>query len=88
MIVVDGRTDVEKLRELLLEPEQTHLDFKTTVDLTNTKDKLEFVKDAVSMANRPPGGYIIVGAHEGGALALRPARFRTARSSTGHGWAT
>lgn len=70
MIVVDGRTDVEKLRELLVEPEQTHLDFKTTLDLTNTKDKLEFVKDAVSMANRSPGGYIIVGAHEGGALAL------------------
>jgi Putative DNA-binding domain len=70
MIVVDGRTDVEKLRELLLEPEQTHLDFKATLDLTANKDKLEFVKDAVSMANRPPGGYIIVGAHEGGTLAL------------------
>lgn len=70
MIVVDGRTDVEKLRELLVEPEQTHLDFKATLDLASPKDKLEFVKDAVSMANRPPGGYIIVGAHEGGALAL------------------
>lgn len=70
MIVVDGRTVEEKLRELLAEPEQTHLDFKATLDLTNAKDKLEFVKDAVSMANRPPGGYIIVGAHEGGVLAL------------------
>lgn len=70
MIVVDGRTDLEKLRELLLEPEQTHLEFKSALDLTSNKDKLEFVKDAVSMANRPPGGYIIVGAQEGGSLAL------------------
>lgn len=39
-VVVDGRTDVEKLRELLLEPEQTHLDFKANIDLTaNTHER-------------------------------------------------
>ena len=70
MIVVDGRTDLEKLRELLSEPEQTHLEFKSSLNLADNRDRVEFVKDAVSMSNRPPGGYILVGAHEGGALSL------------------
>lgn len=65
-IVVDGRTDYEKLVELLGLPEQTHLDFKAKVDLTRTEDKVKFVKDAVSMSNRPPGGYILVGVDDGG----------------------
>lgn len=63
-VVVDGRTDVEKLRELLLEPEQTHLDFKANIDLTDNKGRLNFVKDAVAMMNRPPGGYIVIGVDE------------------------
>lgn len=70
MIVVDGRTDIEKLRELLAAPEETHLDFKADLDLSSPRDKLDLVKDVVSMANRPPGGYIIIGAQEGGALSL------------------
>jgi predicted HTH transcriptional regulator len=61
MIVPDGRTDEEKLRQLLAAAEETHLDFKAIVDFTKTKDRVEFVKDAVTMANRPPGGYIVVG---------------------------
>jgi predicted HTH transcriptional regulator len=61
MIVPDGRTDPEKLRQLLAATEETHLDFKASVDFKNTKDRVEFVKDAVTMANRPPGGYIVVG---------------------------
>jgi hypothetical protein len=40
MIVPDGRTDLEKLKELLGNPEQTHLDLKASVDLTNAADKL------------------------------------------------
>jgi hypothetical protein len=49
VIVPDGRTDPEKLRELLGNPEETHLDLKATVDLTENADKLKFVKDAVTI---------------------------------------
>lgn len=70
MIVVDGRTDREKLVELLQLPEQTHLEFKSNVDLDSKHDELHFVKDAVSMTNRPPGGYILVGVNNDRTLAL------------------
>lgn len=70
MIVPDGRTDAEKLSELLTGPEQTHLEFKSTLDLTSLKHELNFVKDAVTMTNTPPGGYILVGVEDGGDLAL------------------
>ncbi|GEM_PF-1773162 len=72
MIVVDGRTDDEKLRELLgAGAEETALDFKSTLNLASgtSKDSLEFVKDAVSMGNLPTGGYICVGVDDRG----RPA---------------
>lgn len=63
MVIVDGRTDIEKLKELLAtRTECNELDFKETLDLTKKKDELNFVKDAVSMFNRYPGGYIVVGA--------------------------
>ncbi|OFK23663.1 helix-turn-helix domain-containing protein [Olsenella sp. HMSC062G07] len=63
MIVVDGRTDIEKLEELLRTgTECTELDFKETLNLSTKADELHFVKDAVSMFNHYPGGYIIVGA--------------------------
>lgn len=65
-IVVDGRTDYDKLIELLGLPEHTHLDFKAKVDLTVTEDKVKFVNDAVSMSNRPPCGYILLGVDDGG----------------------
>jgi len=70
VIVVDGRTDREKLVELLQLPEQTHLEFKAELDLAAKHDELNFVKDAVSMSNRPPGGYILVGVNDDGTLAL------------------
>ncbi|MFV8165304.1 helix-turn-helix domain-containing protein [Mycobacterium sp. 134] len=70
MIVADGRTDAEKLQQLLVAPEETHLDFKSSVDFSNTKDRIEFVKDAVSMANRPPGGYILIGVTDDGKPAI------------------
>ena len=67
MIVVDGRTDPEKLRELLdAGVECSELDFKETLDLSNKEDELHFVKDAVSMFNRYPGGYLIIGATNDG----------------------
>ncbi len=63
MIVVDGRTDIEKLKELLATgAECSELDFKETLDFGNKKDELNFVKDAIAMFNRHPGGYIIIGA--------------------------
>ncbi|WRS29741.1 ATP-binding protein [Actinomycetaceae bacterium MB13-C1-2] len=64
MISVDGRTDLEKLRELLLSPEETHLEFKSKLNLKEKKGSLDFVKDAVSMANRHPGGYILIGVND------------------------
>ncbi|MEU4841759.1 AlbA family DNA-binding domain-containing protein [Nocardia testacea] len=70
MIVVDGRTDYDKLVELLGFPEETHLDFKSKVDLALPVDRLKFVKDAVSMSNRPPGGYILVGVKDDGTPCL------------------
>lgn len=66
MIDPDGRTDAEKLRLLIAAAEETHLDFKATVDFAKTKDCVEFAKDAVTMANRPPGGYIVVGVDNSG----------------------
>lgn len=70
VIVPDGRTDEEKVRQLLGSPEQTHLDFKGTLDLSITKDRVEFVKDAVTMGNRPPGGYIVIGVDDSGRLCI------------------
>lgn len=64
MIVVDGRTDEEKLRELLAAgTEETALDFKSTLDLSRrtSKDSLEFIKDCIAMGNLPGGGYIVIG---------------------------
>lgn len=72
MIVVDGRTDEEKLLELLATgAEETSLDFKATLDLSrgSSKDVLEFVKDAISIGNLADGGYIVVGVDDHG----RPA---------------
>ena len=66
MIVPDGRTDPEKLNELLGNPEETHLDLKASIDLTDTESKLRFVKDAVTMSQRRPGGYILIGVDNDG----------------------
>ncbi|MDQ6933897.1 MAG: ATP-binding protein [Actinomycetota bacterium] len=77
MIVVDGRTDEEKLRELLAAgAEETCLDFKATLDLSErtTKQSLDFVKDCVAMGNLPRGGYIAVGVGDDG----RPAHHQQA----------
>ena len=65
-VTVDGRTDMEKLIELLGEPEQEHLDFKEDVDLSKLEDKVKFVKDVVAMSNCPPGGYLLIGVSDSG----------------------
>lgn len=72
MIVVDGRTDAEKLTELMAaSSEETSLDYKSTLDLSNrsSKDSLLFVKDVVAMINLPAGGYLVIGVDDRG----RPA---------------
>ncbi|CAM4228866.1 Divergent AAA domain protein [Mycobacterium basiliense] len=66
MIVPDGRTDYEKLQELLGNPEETHLDLKASVNLGAAEDRLKFVKDVVTMSNRPPGGYLLIGVDDAG----------------------
>lgn len=59
-IVLDGRVTDEKLDELLaLGTEYPELDFKSTIDLGNTKSVLELVRDVDAMEVR--GGYIIFG---------------------------
>lgn len=75
-VVWDGRTDEEKLQELLRLGEQTQLDFKVELDLRDRRHELDFVKDAVAMANRPPGGYILVGITDDGNLPKTPWRIK------------
>ncbi|WP_022871549.1 AlbA family DNA-binding domain-containing protein [Yaniella halotolerans] len=75
-VVWDGRTDEEKLQELLRLGEQTQLEFKVELDLRDRKHELDFVKDAVAMANRPPGGYILVGITDEGTLPDKPWRIK------------
>jgi hypothetical protein len=68
-VVPDGRTDRDKLDELLRASEGTRLDFKENLDLANPKDKLSLVKDLVAMSNRPGGGFILVGVDDSGKLS-------------------
>lgn len=41
MIVPDGRTNLEKLRELLGNPEETHLDLKAVLKLSDSEARAE-----------------------------------------------
>lgn len=66
MIVVDSRTDSEKLAELLDLVEEEALDYKSETNVSKGKHRLDFVKDAVSMSNRPGGGYILFGVTDDG----------------------
>jgi 5S rRNA maturation endonuclease (ribonuclease M5) len=44
MIVLEGRNDRERLDELLAAGEQTHLDYKAVLDLSQAKDKLKWLR--------------------------------------------
>ncbi|NKS68528.1 hypothetical protein GS584_04750, partial [Rhodococcus hoagii] len=70
------------MNELLGNPEETHLDLKAKVDLTAADDKLKFVKDAVTMSQRPPGGYILIGVDDDGKPCMRSAQSPTEADST------
>jgi hypothetical protein len=70
-VVVDGRTTEEKVRELMgIGTEHETLDFKQTLDLTDPKSKLHFVKDCIAMMNCPRGGYLVIGVDGSGNPAL------------------
>jgi len=71
VVVADGRVDYDKLIELLGETEENHLDFKAAVDMGEKADQLKLVKDMVTMSNRPPGGYILVGVDDGGTPCMK-----------------
>lgn len=66
-VVVDGDLSSEKLLQLIkLGLEEERLDYKNEYNLSGsrgTKDKIEFVRDVIGMANTY-GGYIILGVHE------------------------
>lgn len=82
-VVWDGRTDEEKLQELLRLGEQTQLEFKVELDLRDRKHELDFVKDAVAMANRPPGGYMLIGITDEGTLPKTPWRIKNPKMFDG-----
>lgn len=83
MIVADGRTDYEKLLELLGNPEDTHLDLKASLDLGVAVDKLKFAKDALTMSNRPPGGYILIGVDDTGVPCMPIGKIKDRRAFDG-----
>lgn len=66
VVVPDGRVDYDKLLELLAGVEENHLDFKAAVNIDEKADQLKLIKDMVTMSNRPPGGYILIGVNDRG----------------------
>ncbi|WP_341946459.1 hypothetical protein [Microbacterium sp. LWH11-1.2] len=70
-VVADGRVDREKLAELLsLGAEQEALDFKSSVDFSNPKHRVEHVKDLLALMSLTAGGYLIVGVRNDGTPAV------------------
>lgn len=68
--VCDGRTNLEKLAELLeIGTEKTALDYKATIDLRRTHDAVEMARDLAAMRSNPRGGYLVYGVDSSG----RPA---------------
>lgn len=55
-----SKQQVEKIKNLEIKSESTDLDFKEVFNLTDTKNKVEFVKDVVAFSNSK-GGYLIFG---------------------------
>ena len=64
-------------------PEEAHLDSKARVDLNQLVDKLKFVKDAVAISNRPPGGYILIGVDDAGTPCMPIGTIANRRSFDG-----
>jgi hypothetical protein len=78
-IAVDGSVTEEKLNQLLAEQaEHPELDYKSFLDLTDAKTRVEFAKDVAAMQS--VGGYLVVGVDNKGAPttthgAIKPAHF-------------
>ena len=69
----DGDISEEKLRQLLgLGGELDDLDFKSHLDLSTTKDRVELVKDLGAFQSYPSGGYIVIGVEDSGSLVPAP----------------
>ncbi|MGB8231781.1 MAG: ATP-binding protein [Pseudonocardiaceae bacterium] len=66
-VVVEPTLTEQKLRSLLAEGhEQTCLDYKSKLDLSERSDIIELAKDVAAMQGEPSGGYIVVGADDQG----------------------
>lgn len=83
MIVVDQRTDREKLVELLHLVEEDALDYKSEIDISKGRPRLNFVKDAVAMSNRSGGGYILFGVTDDGRPCQRSGTCQNRREFDG-----
>ncbi|OFQ98621.1 AlbA family DNA-binding domain-containing protein [Alloscardovia sp. HMSC034E08] len=64
----EPRTDLEMLRNLLLQGENEHLDFKVRLDLGSAEGRVKFAKDVVALANTHPGGHLVVGVNNDGSI--------------------
>jgi len=77
-VVADGRVDADKLRELLdLGAEQEALDFKSTIDFSNQKNRIDHIKDLIAMMSLETGGYVVVGVNDNGTVAADQAEIVT-----------
>lgn len=69
-IVVEPEITDEKIRELLARgTESAKLDYKSNLDVTDTRQKVQLAKHVMAMANTA-GGYLLVGAKDDGSLAM------------------
>jgi hypothetical protein len=61
VVIIEPILNDEKIEQLLAEgSESEHLDYKTTLNLKDTCDEVEFAKDIAAM--QVEGGYIVIGA--------------------------
>src|SRR5688572_1657008 len=68
-VVVEPALTELKVRELVaFKRESAKLDYKVSLDVSDTKHKVELVKDLMAMANTA-GGYIVVGVDNAGNVA-------------------
>lgn len=71
----EPRTDLEMLRNLLLQGENEHLDYKLRLDLDNAGGRVKFAKDVVALANTHPGGHLVVGVNNDGSIPAQKEHF-------------
>jgi predicted HTH transcriptional regulator len=68
-IIVDGDVTAQRVQEIVPRGrESAKLDYKLTLDLSDTAHKVEVAKDLVAMANTA-GGYVVLGVRDDGTMA-------------------